>query len=292
MTFEVVVTQDNEVYIDLPQVSVERDDEIIVVQQDDLGPSIVVVFDYETEVIQTFEQGPPGIAGPAGTPGKPGTPGVSGIPEEAPIDGKTYGRLNAQWSDVARAAATVQVLDTPPIGAADGSLWYESDTGLLYILYNDGNSTQWVVVPREVSLTEAPIDDTYYGRRNSVWMPVAPLISPVFAGIPAATTPSPGDNSTRIATTSFVVNAIALGTSGGSAPINSPNFTGDPRAPTPPPGDNDTSIATTSFVTAAIFGKEDKANKGQPNGYASLDGSALVPSSQASFLRRRCAGVR
>lgn len=42
--------------------------------------------------------------------------------------------------------ATVISSDTPPVGAADNSLWYETDTGLLFIRVNDGNSTQWVLV--------------------------------------------------------------------------------------------------------------------------------------------------
>jgi hypothetical protein len=42
--------------------------------------------------------------------------------------------------------AAVLVSDTPPVGAADNSLWYESDTGNMYIRLNDGSSTQWVQV--------------------------------------------------------------------------------------------------------------------------------------------------
>jgi hypothetical protein len=38
----------------------------------------------------------------------------------------------------------VYIADTPPTGAAANSLWWESDTGQLYIYYNDGDSTQWV----------------------------------------------------------------------------------------------------------------------------------------------------
>ena len=37
------------------------------------------------------------------------------------------------------------ISDTPPAGAPDGALWWESDTGLLYVKYNDGNTTQWVI---------------------------------------------------------------------------------------------------------------------------------------------------
>ena len=49
-------------------------------------------------------------------------------------------------------AATVTVIpvtvgDNPPIGAGTtntGELWWESDTGDLYVYYDDGNSSQWV----------------------------------------------------------------------------------------------------------------------------------------------------
>jgi hypothetical protein len=42
--------------------------------------------------------------------------------------------------------ASVTTSDTPPVGAANGDLWWESDTGILYVNYNDGTSTQWVSV--------------------------------------------------------------------------------------------------------------------------------------------------
>jgi hypothetical protein len=119
----------------------------------------------------------------------------------------------------------------------------------------------------------------------------APLVSPAFTGNPTAPTPLSGDADTSIATTAFVMTAIAVGGGGGGgvgipatelplmdgtaavgvsakytredhvhpfdtsrAPLNSPVFTGDPRAPTPGPGDNDTTIATTAFVAAAMAG--------------------------------------
>ena len=37
--------------------------------------------------------------------------------------------------------------DTPPTGVPDKSLWIETDTGLMFSLYNDGSSTQWIMVP-------------------------------------------------------------------------------------------------------------------------------------------------
>jgi hypothetical protein len=38
----------------------------------------------------------------------------------------------------------IYISDTAPTGAPAGSLWWESDTGVLYIYYNDGDSMQWV----------------------------------------------------------------------------------------------------------------------------------------------------
>jgi hypothetical protein len=70
------------------------------------------------------------------------------------------------------------------------------------------------------------------------------LASPVFTGTPSAPTQPTTDNSTRLATTAFVV-AVA-------APLVSPAFTGIPTAPTAAPLTSTTQLATTAFVTAAI----------------------------------------
>ena len=45
----------------------------------------------------------------------------------------------------ANTGSALVVSDTPPAGAKDGSLWWESDSGLLYVRYNDGNTIQWVI---------------------------------------------------------------------------------------------------------------------------------------------------
>jgi hypothetical protein len=79
----------------------------------------------------------------------------------------------------------------------------------------------------------------------------APIASPMFLGSPRAGTPPPTSNSSRLATTAFVVTAIG-GITGAYAPIDSPNFTGVPTAPTPPLGSSDGTLATTAFVQTAI----------------------------------------
>jgi hypothetical protein len=96
----------------------------------------------------------------------------------------------------------------------------------------------------------------------------APLASPIFTGTPSSVTPAPGNNSTAIATTAYVVAAIAAAvisfngrtgavtlttadiTNAGGALLASPTFTGVPAAPTATPGTNTTQLATCAFVEA------------------------------------------
>lgn len=82
--------------------------------------------------------------------------------------------------------AHIAISDNPPGGPINGDFWWESDTGTLYMFYNDGNSSQWVSV-----------------GGSAVG---APANSPVFTGNPTAPTPATADNSTSIATTAFVKN--------------------------------------------------------------------------------------
>ena len=86
------------------------------------------------------------VPGPQGPVGPAGPTGPASFPD-APSDGNTYGRNNAAWTQVTSSGGGTSVLvsDTPPTGVPDNSLWWESDAGVLYIKYNDGNSSQWVV---------------------------------------------------------------------------------------------------------------------------------------------------
>ena len=45
--------------------------------------------------------------------------------------------------------AAVLISDLPPPNPVHGTLWWESDSGLLWVFYNDGDSAQWVIaVPK------------------------------------------------------------------------------------------------------------------------------------------------
>jgi hypothetical protein len=54
-----------------------------------------------------------------------------------------------QWIDAMpyRYANTIVSDTAPTIGNhPDGTLWWDSGTGLMYVLYNDGSSRQWTQV--------------------------------------------------------------------------------------------------------------------------------------------------
>jgi hypothetical protein len=109
------------------------------------------------DAANSIDQGPPGPAGPAGPPGAdstvPGPPGPAGAtgpqgPQGEPGTGGGSG-------------AATYIGDDPPVSPTVGQLWHESDTGLLFIWYDDGNSTQWVpataAVPPEIASDWADI---------------------------------------------------------------------------------------------------------------------------------------
>jgi len=150
---------------------------------------------------------------------------------------------------------------------------------------------------------------------------VAILASPAFTGIPTAPTAAPGTSTGQIATTAFVlsqgfitvssvpvasvfgrVGAVVAATGDytvaqvtGAAPLASPVFTGIPVAPTAAPLTDNNQIATTAYVDSAVGVETSRAEaaetllqplsqKGQPNGYASLDAGGLVPTSQLPVI--------
>ncbi len=56
-------------------------------------------------------------------------------------------RWEIQKTLIALAGAGGSIFsDTPPPSPANGTLWFETDTGILWVWYDDGNSQQWVQV--------------------------------------------------------------------------------------------------------------------------------------------------
>lgn len=66
---------------------------------------------------------------------------LPGKVNEAPNDGKQYARKSLAWAEIVGGAT---ISPTPPVSPVAQQLWWDSDTGRLYIYYNDGNTSQWV----------------------------------------------------------------------------------------------------------------------------------------------------
>jgi hypothetical protein len=69
----------------------------------------------------------------------------AGYLTDAPNDGLIYARQSKAWTKI--DTASVLVSDSAPVGAARNALWFNGNTGLMYINYWDGDSAQWVIVP-------------------------------------------------------------------------------------------------------------------------------------------------
>ena len=93
--------------------------------------------------------GPPGPAGPTGPTGPTGPAGADGA---AGADGGTgptgpAGPPGPTGPSGPQGVAGLDIGTSPPSGPSTvGDLWWESDTGHLYVYYNDSNSSQWVAV--------------------------------------------------------------------------------------------------------------------------------------------------
>jgi hypothetical protein len=89
----------------------------------------------------------------------------------------------AQWQI---AGGSVSVGDSPPSNPQPSNLWFDSVGAQLYIWFNDGTSSQWVLavnqgLPSNIVI-DAPSDSTIYGRVNKAWAPVLPTIGGTLYG--------------------------------------------------------------------------------------------------------------
>jgi hypothetical protein len=127
-------------------------------------------------------QGPPGPVGPEGPKGDPGIQGTQGPEGPAGPTGPIGpgGPPGPQGPVGPPGAMVMYIGDTPPASPIVGQTWWESDTGNMFIYYDDGNTTQWV--PAHVGtlpegggggggggIEEAPLDGQQYARSDAAW---------------------------------------------------------------------------------------------------------------------------
>ena len=78
--------------------------------------------------------GAQGVAG-SGNQGATGTQGPFGVQGAIGVQGTT---------GVQGTSYNTTISTTPPVSANPGDMWWDSETGIRYVYYNDGTSSQWV----------------------------------------------------------------------------------------------------------------------------------------------------
>jgi hypothetical protein len=97
---------------------------------------------------------------------------------EAPTDGIVYSRKSGNWVPSTGAMLVADAAPSPPL--ANGTLWFESDTGNTFMWYQDSDSSQWIHISGFTALvpgggggiSEAPTDGLIYARRNNAWLQI------------------------------------------------------------------------------------------------------------------------
>ena len=154
---------------------------------------------------------------------------AGGAVPEAPNDGVQYGRQSLAWTPVVAGSTVLPATAVPLVesgtGAVGASVKYAREDHVhpsgggggatpsnsnpimdgvaaagVSALYSRGDH----VHPSDTSKA----DTTYVDSQNAL---KAPINNPVFTGDPRAPTPTAGDNDTSIATTAFVMTAVAAG---------------------------------------------------------------------------------
>jgi len=95
---------------------------------------------------------------------------AKGYVPEAPNDGVQYVRKSLAWAPVSVPPGTY-VSDTPPPSPSDNQMWWKSNTGVLYLYYNDGNTRQWVQLSASPQIVDQNYTRKTANRKNAVVNP-------------------------------------------------------------------------------------------------------------------------
>ena len=145
------------------------------------------------------------------------------------------------WHYGTELTHTQETVQNNSIKAVKGDFYLNTEH--FHVYYTQNGTGDWIYIGN----LRGSVD-------TSKW---ASINSPNFTGVPTAPTPSTTNNSTQIATTEFVRDAIEqFGEDNIDlrryAPLESPIFTGIPTAPTADINTNNTQIATTEFVVKKL----------------------------------------
>ena len=67
-----------------------------------------------------------------------------------------YDNDNMYWTNKTVNGGAV-ISDTTPLSPNNGDLWYDSDSGLIFVYYDDGTSSQWIEILASAVQESAPL---------------------------------------------------------------------------------------------------------------------------------------
>jgi len=158
-------------------------------------------------------------------------------------------------------SASITITDSSKLPLAGGILSGKLNVAVADAVNASINIPVSSVTPGDIAKVNGDIWVTTAGiffHNNNTTNQLATTVSPTFTGVPTAPTAVASTNTTQLATTAFVNNAVTNLNNTITTSINlkaniaSPAFTGVPTAPTPSLGTNNTQIATTAFTKSEI----------------------------------------
>ena len=145
--------------------------------------------------------------------------------DTATLGGKTwtYNTSKTQWSmSSAGGGSSVTVSDTAPTSPSDGDQWYNSLDLKLYIRYNDGSSSQWVVAS-----PQSPGPAGAAGAAGSNATPTITSVTPAsYNGVDATTFTIVGTNFTVGTVVDFITAGGVVHRATTTTVVDQANLTG------------------------------------------------------------------
>ena len=182
----------------------------------------------------------------------------------------TDGTGNLTFAD---AGSSVTIADAPPSSPSAGDLWWESDTGILKVYYNDGTTSQWVdATPQDAPAAPATATATAVSDQANT--------STGYFDLPAGTTAqrpgTPADGMLRLNTDTDSAEIYNDGSWVGFAG-STPTISG--ISPTTAPAENTAvTVNGTNFRTGAVV----KLIGGDATQY-NANSTTVISSAEISF---------
>ena len=97
----------------------------------------------------------------------------------------TWNNTLGVWStDISSASDDTAIGDTPPASPQEGDLWWNSNTGQLFLFYQDATCEQWVAAATSTATAPEPTSDQIVAALLNALPSYASISAALGAGVP------------------------------------------------------------------------------------------------------------